>query len=806
MKRNVWKKMTCLSLSAVMLFGAVVTDTNEAAAAGEYDATITITTPKAGEAPQAPAVSGVQQEYELLGYAWEDACGSCESSGAYYFSDSEFMEWYLNAGLALGGDIGNQILKKFENGHAYTLTAFAKISGLSLPRGGNGDVTCIDGATSETIGTGNCDLFPVSGVQEALPEGFTLPSCLAKGDSLAVINDVPKMECAPKGHSHILGSYRFDDTYHWKICAECGVALSHTRSEHSTSLYDTESWTVTKAPTETETGLWKKRCSNGCGYDFDRVVVPCLNDQTIVSSYDELRDALAKGGKQWITIDCPGSVKWIVQEDMTAGNTLKVSDPDADITIDMNGCGISRETGKYEKALFEIEAGKLRILSRSCETPSSDRNLSFKSFSPDYTLFRVYKNGSLRLTNVSGTLPDGEHNCGNPSVITEGDLQIDGGNYENHVKDFDPAKNELATCILIKSGKTEINGGTFTAQSCAVASLGGKLTIHNGKFGAWDEAVYIKNEDTETDIYGGSFDRMNSSYDWYQDCGVYVDRGFLNIYGGDFYGDVSGVRGSFFAKNINIYDGYFRLRGAGSLESSGAFSFDPASCKVTIYNGTFSGKKGITFYSDRYDDASCSCALADHLYNGGRKHAVNDGSQFVDINQEAASFGMYYLTISCKTPYFLKHPESVVAYTGDEIVFTAKAGNAARYEWSVIDVDSGQPYAWDDLKQYHAISTNGETSDTLVIKNINGWFDGKGVICEAFNDNGWAGSDAAYLTVRVRGDVNSDGVLDISDMVMMQKWLLKKGELTDAEAGDMNRNGTINIFDLCLMKQMLMKQ
>ena len=55
----------------------------------------------------------------------------------------------------------------------------------------------------------------------------------------------------------------------------------------------------------------------------------------------------------------------------------------------------------------------------------------------------------------------------------------------------------------------------------------------------------------------------------------------------------------------------------------------------------------------------------------------------------------------------------------------------------------------------------------------------------------------------VIGDVNADGVFNVADVVMMQKWLLCSDDLTDWKAGDLCEDNVINVFDLCLMKQML---
>lgn len=53
------------------------------------------------------------------------------------------------------------------------------------------------------------------------------------------------------------------------------------------------------------------------------------------------------------------------------------------------------------------------------------------------------------------------------------------------------------------------------------------------------------------------------------------------------------------------------------------------------------------------------------------------------------------------------------------------------------------------------------------------------------------------------GDCNFDGKFNLSDIVILQKWLLGAGELTCWQNADLYPDGKINVFDLCLMKQML---
>lgn len=58
---------------------------------------------------------------------------------------------------------------------------------------------------------------------------------------------------------------------------------------------------------------------------------------------------------------------------------------------------------------------------------------------------------------------------------------------------------------------------------------------------------------------------------------------------------------------------------------------------------------------------------------------------------------------------------------------------------------------------------------------------------------------------KIAGDVNGDGKFSVADAVMLQKWLMNAGEITDKSAGDVCEDYKINIFDLCVMKKMLIK-
>lgn len=58
----------------------------------------------------------------------------------------------------------------------------------------------------------------------------------------------------------------------------------------------------------------------------------------------------------------------------------------------------------------------------------------------------------------------------------------------------------------------------------------------------------------------------------------------------------------------------------------------------------------------------------------------------------------------------------------------------------------------------------------------------------------------------VRGDVNADGELNVSDLVLLQKWLLAvpDTQLADWKAADLCKDDRLDVFDLCLMRKELL--
>lgn len=65
---------------------------------------------------------------------------------------------------------------------------------------------------------------------------------------------------------------------------------------------------------------------------------------------------------------------------------------------------------------------------------------------------------------------------------------------------------------------------------------------------------------------------------------------------------------------------------------------------------------------------------------------------------------------------------------------------------------------------------------------------------------------STYAEDIVKGDVNNDGAFNLSDIVLLQKWIVQETDatLTAWSNGDLNADNQVNIMDLCLMKQELL--
>ena len=68
--------------------------------------------------------------------------------------------------------------------------------------------------------------------------------------------------------------------------------------------------------------------------------------------------------------------------------------------------------------------------------------------------------------------------------------------------------------------------------------------------------------------------------------------------------------------------------------------------------------------------------------------------------------------------------------------------------------------------------------------------------------------DVVYKTgdTPVAGDLNQDGACTVADVVLLQKWLMGAGTLTNWQTAELTGDGVIDSADLCILRRMLTNQ
>ena len=729
MKTNISKKVLSICLALLICISALPL-TMLTASAADYSITINnVVYPRPGAAPKCNVTFDGDFSYELQGWIWE---GDDEVA----IEPESFKSFYSEALNSYGEEPYE--LDKFVDTKEYSLLIMFLIKNKYISAGTECTVTLYDenGNLMDVSTEGN--YIPVSVLKSTAPEGISLPDSWTDSDTILMCSSAP-MICSPEDHIHIQGSYSYDDNCHWRECTVCDEKIFDSEGKHSKYCSKTENWTGVNQATASKEGEYVKECSS-CSHDMERITVPKTGEQTVVTTYDELRNALAKGGKQWIKLDFPGKI--FKQEDFKYDYTLCLDDPDADITIDLNNCMLVRKT-LYDKRLFEIKQGKLRLWQKDGNGIDSTVNFKY-NFSFDTgngeAVFYVGNSGSLTLTNVYSLSP-GSNDRGTftyafPIVKSSGNLRIDSGVYNSY--------NETSA-VEIDGGTAVINGGYF--KSTYYKSTAVKITapdkekttveINYGNFGALNTAVYM-DRDTVVTINGGNFEYKDTDRNLYQKYALYAYDADLTINGGYFYGSLNALDARLL-NSLNISNGYFKLYNQtedGNLAA--VYLGGDYSTNTIISGGRYYGNKGIEF-SSKTDFSKIipkGCYVTDY-----------DTDLVIDHNITDYSLGGS-IDISAKRPRITTQPSGGHSLNmGDAIVLKIDADNANEYIWHIID-ENGKELSWNYL------SNNGYTTPNvysggkmLMLRNVSDWMTGKRVYCVAKGYGGTVMSDIVTLSV-----------------------------------------------------------
>ncbi len=162
----------------------------------------------------------------------------------------------------------------------------------------------------------------------------------------------------------------------------------------------------------------------------------------------------------------------------------------------------------------------------------------------------------------------------------------------------------------------------------------------------------------------------------------------------------------------------------------------------------------------------------------------------------------FYFVIYDKKPEYANVSLYKNSYmVGEDVTFNMSSDTGIVFTLGIDDKDGNRLYTYDTgfdspstNKTYtRSFDTPGEYSCWLTTYNAIGNLD----------------SERFYFVIlsEIKGDCNNDGQFSVSDILMLQKWLLNdETELTNWQSADLDENGIIDVFDLCLMKQELINK
>ena len=169
--------------------------------------------------------------------------------------------------------------------------------------------------------------------------------------------------------------------------------------------------------------------------------------------------------------------------------------------------------------------------------------------------------------------------------------------------------------------------------------------------------------------------------------------------------------------------------------------------------------------------------------NGTLTLTANDGNGEQTVSAENAYNNGQWVTIS-------------TVFTGDTAKLVVNNGNGAKEFSGAMTVDPV------DTVTENAVYTIGE--------GMIGSMDFFRVNFKEVSEPTYYYTESENITEpetpsQIKGDVNADGAFNISDVILLQKWLLAIPDthLADWKAGDLCEDDRLDVFDLCLMKQKL---
>ena len=315
------------------------------------------------------------------------------------------------------------------------------------------------------------------------------------------------------------------------------------------------------------------------------------------------------------------------------------------------------------------------------------------------------------------------------------------------------------------AGLKEINGATvkFTGVLCGFKLMNDIIVSGDMQL----EYGYMKlNEKTLT--INGDLKHIGGT--------MYIDSGVLN------------VNGSYYLGNKTHYD---EKEGKYILDSSGDLYMENANDIITI-----SGDFDISTERNDYYDVNRS------KYDKGIMTIKGNFYQHSGDGVDDGVYNNYYpnqATFSLVFDGNKKHIfSSDSSYSGIGKI-TLSNGAKISFKGSLLNITN--------IENAKFTATGSVISDGSTILPVS---NGAGTVTISGSES--IKSDISFIVngyedKQIIADINNDGKADISDAVMLKKYLVKPGKLTSLEwdYADLNNDGKVNVIDLIVLKRILLK-
>ncbi len=240
-----------------------------------------------------------------------------------------------------------------------------------------------------------------------------------------------------------------------------------------------------------------------------------------------------------------------------------------------------------------------------------------------------------------------------------------------------------------------------------------------------------------------------------------------------------------------------------------------------------------TDYADGSEDVcNVSIAVNDDEIAVSYRGVVNSSAPAVDIWKNGTYSSIKLSDKKTGTANIISKQNSFIISSTDDScsIFTVKNGEITEKSFS--EILDGRCYfsetATNGISDYLIVNTQN-TDALYVFKIENDSFikTGNSLCNDIVNNPSAVVTDnavyTAYLTLNgnvmlkqyniknqgIAGDVNADGKFNISDAVILQKWLISGDEsikLANWKSADLCEDNILNIYDLCEMKKMLCRK